>query len=319
MPCSAGLDSFATKRITLAQSPKDSIICVTTGRSSKPAEKHRDRKWDGRSHHVSVPFKLLDRVEGVRLRESSFRSRTFVFAVMSGIAAHLSQCDRVIVPESGQGTFGPWLLPVGLEALDVRSHPLASKKMESFLEAVLGRRVQFEHPRIWTTKGETLQELARLGGDQGWDTTFSCPRQRQSRTNRKRVHCGVCPNCLLRRQSLLAAGYPMEMEDYLNNNLAAALDGRSAAGGTSIAINRRHAAGGVTSLSQLAGVLHGDRADDLLARASFELSSALSEDPAEVETKLRRLLEAHRREWIAFLKTQGNEAFVSQWSGDGQC
>jgi hypothetical protein len=45
--------------------------------------------------------------------ESSARSRGFKFAMVSALAAYAVKAERIIFPESGQGSLGPVLVPVG--------------------------------------------------------------------------------------------------------------------------------------------------------------------------------------------------------------
>jgi hypothetical protein len=84
--------------------------------------------------------------------ESSAWSRGFKFAVISGIAAFLSNAGKIIVPESGQGALGQSLITVGQAGEDYRSHPLFARRMEIFIKAILGHTVRFEFPQIWNTK-----------------------------------------------------------------------------------------------------------------------------------------------------------------------
>jgi hypothetical protein len=183
MPYSNGLDSFATERLTRRDSPKIGVINVTTGRRSL-ARKGQPQ------YRVSIPFS--PRGNYVRLREISYRSRGFVFGVMAGIAANLLGADSIIIPESGQGAFGPWLNPVGNEAPDVRMHPFFTASLSKFLMAVFKRPIKAEHPRLWNTKGETLKELRSEGLQQEWWRTKSCPRGRKVCLNHVRVP--LCAN-----------------------------------------------------------------------------------------------------------------------------
>jgi hypothetical protein len=156
---SDGLDSFATARLETARTPQMGLIKVTTGggRHTRPL---------GGQHRVSIPFSMPE--NGVRLRETSYRSRSFKFGVMAGIAANLLEADRIVVPESGQGALGPWLNPVGNEAPDVRMHPFFMAKLARFLNSVFGREIKHEHPQLWKTKGQTLRELKDKGLEKDW-------------------------------------------------------------------------------------------------------------------------------------------------------
>jgi hypothetical protein len=118
--------------------------------------------------------------------ESSARSRGFKFALISGIAAYLSNAGKIIVPESGQGTLGPSLVTVGQAGEDYRSHPLFTRRMETFLKALLGHAVRYEFPHIWHTKAETLRQFVDECKDTSWTQTRSCWQQnRQSSVDEK--------------------------------------------------------------------------------------------------------------------------------------
>ena len=154
--------------------------------------------------------------------ESSSRSRGFTFATISGLAAFLSNSTRIIVPESGQGALGPSLVTVGQAGEDYRSHPLFTRKMETYLKALFGHTVTFEFPRIWNTKAETLREFVDTCKDASWLETKSCWQQnRQSSVDGKWRHCGICAACMLRRMSVHGAGEKEPKETYVWENLSA--------------------------------------------------------------------------------------------------
>ena len=156
------------------------------------------------------------------VRESSARSRGFKFAVISGIAAYLSNAGKIIVPESGQGALGPSLVTVGQAGEDYRSHPLFTRRMEMFLKAILGHTVSYEFPQIWNTKAETLRQFVDECKDSSWSKTHSCWQQnRQSSVDKKWRHCGVCAACMLRRLSVHAAGLQEKKETYVWEDLSA--------------------------------------------------------------------------------------------------
>ena len=68
----------------------------------------------------------------------------------------------MLVPESGQGAFGPALVTVSHAYADYRNHPLFTIRMERFLDVLLQRPVRFVFPRLWYTKGETLRAFTDL-------------------------------------------------------------------------------------------------------------------------------------------------------------
>jgi hypothetical protein len=239
---------------------------------------------------------------------------------MSAVAAHLSGGSRVIFAESGQGSLGPWLTPVGNEALDVRMHPLYTRRLAEMMEMILGTPLTFEHPNLWRTKGETLKALSSRGRSDDWFQTRSCPRDaRHMNRGHKWVQCGVCAGCLLRRQSLLAAGLDegQERHPYFWSNLGAASLASASTHRTrpTRANDERQAVCGFLALDQLADLSKPDRAQSL-ATPVRELATVLAEDPAVVDKKLRRLLATHRDEWTQFIDHYGANSFLKHWRQD---
>jgi 7-cyano-7-deazaguanine synthase in queuosine biosynthesis len=308
IPFSDGLDSFATALLTLLHSPKLGLIKVTTG--NRP-----DTAGGRRQQQVSIPFSMAG--SRIRLRETTYRSRGFVFGVMAGIAANLLEADRIIVPESGQGALGPWLNPVGNEAPDLRMHPFFTTSLSRFLKSVFDRHIKHEHPQLWKTKGETLRELKDNGLDKDWWRTKSCPRARKVILNNKCVPCGVCASCLLRRQSLLAAGLDESKDTYLWANLSApslreAADVRAR---DTVLNDERQAKCGVYDLAALANLIGTDVGDKRITYASGELAAHEGTQEVDAARNLRRLLAAHRDEWRTFIAARKGESFLNRWLG----
>jgi len=324
MPYSDGLDSFAAARLAAASEHGSALILVTTGRKKDADVKWRTDRLDGQRRRISVPFRLSDEGAGYEFRESSYRSRAFVFGVMAGLAAYLSDSIRVIVPESGQGTFGPWLLPVGNESPDIHSHPLFTSRLARFLELVIGTRVRFEHPWRWQTKGETLHALRDLGPEYAdeWEVTHSCARRSYHVSlDRHRAHCGVCAACLLRRQSILRAGLDQTKDRYGWRELSTG--GLAAAVASNVQWttddDRRHAICGVLALSQLAELPVSKGFEFTVTQAASELAEVSGESFDTLKDKFIRLIKAHRDEWQAFVARQGPRSFIAQWADAIAC
>jgi 7-cyano-7-deazaguanine synthase in queuosine biosynthesis len=312
IPFSGGLDSFAAARLVSLREPNIGVIKVTTG-SGQVA------RGSSGQHQVSIPFS--SRRSDIRLRETSYRSRGFVFGVMAGIAANLLEADRIIIPESGQGALGPWLNPVGNEAPDVRMHPFFTTKLSKFLATVFGRHIRHEHPQLWKTKGETLWELRDNGLEANWWTTKSCPRGRKACIDGKRVHCGVCASCLLRRQSLFAAGLDEAKDIYLWPNLSAPTLRLAANPGArdTKPDDERQAKCAAFDLNALGNILGTVVGENRIAHASAELAAHNGTLQEDVFGRLRRLLAAHRREWRAFAAAQKSESFLNKWLETLEC
>lgn len=313
MPYSDGLDSLAVARLLNADEPSTRLILVTTG-GRRVAHAARASLL-GRPHthrlRIRVPVRLHS---DTGFREPSFRSRSLLFNVMAAIAAGIAGTTRLIVAESGQGTLGPWLLPVGNEAPDVRTHPLFTSSLEAFFGLILESSVRFEHRRIWTTKGETLKALADAGEASDWPSTHSCARSaRQMSLGGHRVHCGVCAACLLRRVSLFASGLGDNAELYMWRDLGVT-DFRQmarASGNSTTGNDVDQAFSGVMALNQLA--LCGTRD---LSHEAWTLAHALKRpaDAGKIEEDLRKLIATHAREWHAFVDAWGPRSFLTRWT-----
>jgi hypothetical protein len=318
MPFSDGLDSLAGARLICADEPDATLLMVTAGQRQDADKSWRVRYLNARRYRLVLPFQFSNR--GHKFHENSYRSRAFVYGVMSAVAAHLSGGRRIIFAESGQGSLGPSLTPVGNEALDVRMHPMYTRRLSQMLEMILGTPLTFEHPNLWRTKGETLKTLSSRGRADDWFETRSCPRDaRHMSRGGAWLQCGVCAGCLLRRQSLLAAGldetqerHPYFWTDLSAASLASASTGRARATRTN---DERQAVCGFLALAQLADLVRPDRTHSL-ATPARELAHVLGEDVSGVEKKLHRLLARHSNEWTQFIDRQGANSFLDRWRQD---
>ena len=146
IPFSDGLDSCAVAGLTTFECGQN-LIRVQLG-SKSPT-----RRRTGSPHipFASIPYGVRYGKKGSV--EASARSRGFKFALLSGLAAYLSQAEQVIMPESGQGALGPVLIPVGQAYEDYRNHPMFTDRMTVFLAALFGHKVATPIPGSGTPKG----------------------------------------------------------------------------------------------------------------------------------------------------------------------
>lgn len=212
IPFSDGLDSLTIEGL-MVREHGDQLIPVRLGSKTSTRALGPNLPLP----FASVPYQV--KAGGNRFRETSVRSRGFKFALLSGTAAYMSEADQIIMPESGQGALGSYLVPVGQTYEDYRNHPLFTKRMEDFLVALFHRRVRFVFPRLWYTKGETLAEfLDYLPKNTHWAETRSCwQSSRQVSVLRRRRQCGICAACMLRRLSVHAASRQENKETYERN------------------------------------------------------------------------------------------------------
>lgn len=305
MPYSDGLDSRAVHAITAQALGGSSLVRVRLG-SVGVDDPQRERR---RAAFTLVPYKVQ-----VPLRkEASARSRGFKFAVVTGVAAQIAGVDRIVVTESGQGAFGPMMAVSGQIYPDYRVHPLFTARVERLFEALVGSTARYEYPRLWSTKGETLAEAARLANPPTWDDTRSCWQQsRHASVDGRRRQCGICAACMLRRMSMFSAGLSEPADAYVWENLSAPIFEDGVADGfTSITGSmREHAIAGVLHMDHLADLATAPSAARAVRRIARETAEVMHEDPIEIEARLRSLLSRHAAEWRRFLDALAPDSFV---------
>jgi hypothetical protein len=252
----------------------------------------------------------------MRHREASSRSRGFKFAMISGIAAYLTNAEEIIVPESGQGAIGPALVTVDHGYRDYRNHPLFTHRMERFLIALLGKPVRFIFPRIWSTKGETLREFVSVAKDKDWASTRSCWRNNQwSSIDGKLRQCGVCAACMLRRLSVHTAGLVEEAGTYVCVNMSAAtLEAAIDPNFTRMSrAYREYAIAGILHMDHMADMA-ADDAGSIVKRHACLLGPVLGISQEEAEVKLIDLFNRHAEEWKSYMSAVGTQSFLRQWA-----
>lgn len=313
VPFSDGLDSLAVAGLA-EREYGDKLIRVRLGLKSLNGHRNGAKQ----NPFAFVPYRVRYGKKGSV--ETSARTRGFKFALLSGIAAYLSQARQVIVPESGQGALGPVLVPVGQAYQDYRNHPLFTGRMEAFLSALFGHDVCYAYPRLWHTKAETLAKFVADRPDgANWGQTRSCWQgQRQVSVSGRMRQCGICAACLLRRMSLHAIGGTEDKETYVWEDLSATRFEDGAAPAFRIRKPRgalyEYAIAGTLHLDHLADLLHSSANQAAVDRQVFQLSRSLGSPEEETRRRLERLLMQHQEEWRSFVDSLGPRSFVAQWA-----
>lgn len=303
---SEGMDSRCVGVIS-NQKLGEKLIRVRVG--TKKDDKPKDKK----EHFTAIPYKVKTYLQN---NESSVRSRGFRFSTISAVAAFLVKAKEIIIPESGQGALGPALLRVGHVYGDYRNHPAFTCRMERFIKQFLNYDLKYVFPRLWNTKGETLAEANAIKPNNLWQETWSCWQgNRQVSFNGKKMQCGVCAACLLRRMSVHAANESENENSYIWDNLKA----KSFESGAHLDFKN------ITQAQKeyaIGGVLHLDHLADLHAKPIYrsglklqadQIAYYLSSNPEETFANLQAMLEKHFNEWNDFLANLGEESFIQQW------
>jgi 7-cyano-7-deazaguanine synthase in queuosine biosynthesis len=315
IPFSDGMDSRAVAGL-MSKTLGGSLVRVRLG--SKRSDMESITRFG--QPFASVPYRVHE--GNRRFAESSARSRGFKFATISGVTAYLSKAEQIIVPESGQGSLGPSLTPVGQAYEDYRNHPLFTDTMEKYLGALFHHQPRFEFPRLWNTKAETLKEFVDKCPDgHTWEATWSCWQSaRQASVDGHKRQCGICAACMLRRQSVHAAGLTERKENYIWENLNVPSFEKGAAKGFHSITRafREYAIAGTLHLDHLAAIRSSAAGRSALALCAFQLSRSRRLPEEDVKAKLDRLLDQHEHEWAAFMKSLGKQSFLAAWAAHTQ-
>lgn len=309
MPYSEGLDSLAVHALT-AHAVGSELVRVRLGSGGVDrAALDKDRKPFAR-----VPY----RVDTPASPESSARSRGFKFAVVTAIAAAMSDVERIVVTESGQGALGPVLVRSGHAYPDYRVHPAFSRKMEHLFQVLTGHTVHYEYPRIWYTKGETLAAAMALPNPPDFvSRTRSCWQKSQhASVDGTRRQCGVCAACMLRRLSMFTAEIEEPSDTYVWESLTA--DDFDAGAAPSFQGHtralREYGIAGVLHMDHLAAFALPFEQPRAVRRVARLTADAMGLDEDAVLTLLKALLERHAAEWRRFVSAQGDNSFVARYA-----
>ncbi len=309
------------KSYTIAYSDGLDSRCVAGLYSTDETVRVRVAGKKERVGKYEQPFDLIPfNVKLSPSREDSFRTRGFKFAAVTAIVSHLTGAARVLVPESGQGALGPVLCPLYNIYPDYRNHPVFFRKMELFIEALIGHHVVYEQPRLWYTKGQTIAAYIQHSNasEDGLRNTRSCWQQRHNvQASGKRLQCGLCAACLLRRMSMHAAkisehgAYAIERLDAYEYEKALPVD--SSYHPTKSMIE--HGIAGVRHLQQLADMSRLSNSE-LLAHA-FNIAQHTHQTEEETIAKLKNLAIQHAQEWDNFINSLGERSFIKRWTLGG--
>ncbi|MDE0143454.1 MAG: 7-cyano-7-deazaguanine synthase [Caldilineaceae bacterium] len=215
---SGGLDSLAGLATHMLNNQSSSYILVSGYTNRRLAGRQRlqlrliRQSTRGRNLkdamptvcHVAVPFGL-HKLEGQQ-EDKWQRYRGLVFLAIGAVAALQAGADTLWVFENGIGALN---LPLNKTQLGVDNyrgvHPRSLMMAENLFELALDKPLRIRNPFLFRTKTEMCRALGPIGLASAVQFTVSCDSFPVRVPGKSQ--CGVCTSCILRRQSLLAAGY----------------------------------------------------------------------------------------------------------------
>jgi 7-cyano-7-deazaguanine synthase in queuosine biosynthesis len=204
---SGGLDSLAGAIEALATT--DRRVVLVTHRSAQKMIAHQDRlaqalsdRFPGRVLYIPVTA----RRRGSEARETTQRSRSFLFAALGHVIARLFGASSISFYENGIVSHNLPISPQVIGSMATRTtHPLSLLRLEAFLCAIEPQHhVRIENHFGWLTKTEIVEKISRHGCAGLIRDAVSCTHVRDQTI--LHTHCGACSQCLDRRFAILAAG-----------------------------------------------------------------------------------------------------------------
>jgi hypothetical protein len=288
---SGGLDSLAGACETVLAHDRRPIL-VTHRSASKlyPRQDRliaalRARASQDRLVHVPVRIrkasKLLD-------REYSQRTRSFLYACLAAVVAHMAGVPRVRFFENGVVSLN---LPIGPQLVGSRNtrttHPQVIRGFGRFLEAVLGSPLPLDNGYLWKTKADVVRVIAENGCSDLVAESVSCTRVFS--LSNYQTHCGRCSQCLDRRFAVLAAG--LEQHDP-GHRYATHINGLDL-------LTCPRDAGETRAMAELYYKRAHELADvtdrDFFSRYAGEVARAIGHIDGLPDDNARRILDLHRR------------------------
>lgn len=302
IPYSDGVDSRAVAAIHEAVFP-NSLQRVRVGSVGAEPQCRRERPLP----FTRVPYRL--NVPNRAHAETTGRSRGFKFAVIAGIAAYLGEVQKVLIPESGTGIFGPALTTYMHAYPDFRNSPLFFERVALFLKKLLGREITFTYPRLWSTKAETIQAALAHCPEIDLAGTRSCWMKQNIASHDGRYYqCGLCAACLFRRMSFHIAGVSEIIGTYLCEDLGTEFPARIIPSGYPNAKALvDYAFAGASLMADFSQV--ADRREALDITATL-LAAQMEDEVSFVANNLKSLIDRHRNEWTNFVESLGEHTYL---------
>jgi hypothetical protein len=226
---SGGLDSFAGVATLLHRDPTAQIMLLSAVHNRLLPVLDRQilllRKAFPNHHiqHAHLPFyrrsiqEIGQQLQGsnVHVREEiSQRARGLLFWSNGVAEAWAMGATSVLSCENGIGALN---LPMNWRQLGSQhsraTHPRTVMLINRLLETIPDLAIRCSLPFLFTTKAELCRILPTARLVAGCAATVSCdsfPQREKSPVPGTEIHCGTCTSCILRRQSLFAAGLAAE-------------------------------------------------------------------------------------------------------------
>lgn len=311
IPYSHGLDSYAQYRLHNENAGGAGIMCVQAATHGQVSswKTYCRRVFGEEVIALAVPV----HVQCPHRSEPTFRSRPFGYYLLAAYGALLAGGAQVLIPENGQGSLGASLVPTG-DPKHRSCYPGFTKQLSRFLEKLTRKSIDFYHPALFQTKAQVLMQLEGHGVGLGqvlaqhWSCSYDA---RWAHAEHRKVHCGICGNCLLRRVAETNA-QATGATAYLYADLSAA----TLESATST-LPRAHRAladvarNSVRDMQRMAD-LAADKDAFIVRSVSADVGRWTGRANADVKRDIGKLLDHHADEWQSFVADCGRGSWIAE-------
>ena len=193
---SGGLDSYCGAYYNI----KHSINSIYCGYKINTYETHGLQNICTKLNELhKIPSKQFSTIK-LKKVEHSQRTRSFLFFALACVCASMYNSKRILLYENGVLSLNP---EFETRKTTKTTHPRTIFLVNKLLEN-LGFNLSIEHPFLFKTKGELIDDLS-LQFKQNIKLTNTCGIARMNLgLENKKAHCGACIPCILRKISMTA-------------------------------------------------------------------------------------------------------------------
>ncbi len=203
---SGGLDSLAGAIQHLEETHDH--VCLVSHQSSQPSIMRTQKAlanalqdaYPNRVNH----YQFRTSLQGVRAKEETQRTRSFLYGSIAFAIAKAYGQDRVFVYENGVTSLNFVRRDDLLNARASRTtHPQTLGRLAELFSLIAEQPVSIETPFLWKTKTDVVEGLIARGFARLIPSSVSCSHTFKSGANA--THCGECFQCIDRRIGVYGA------------------------------------------------------------------------------------------------------------------
>jgi 7-cyano-7-deazaguanine synthase in queuosine biosynthesis len=205
---SGGLDSLAGAASEAVKSQKQ-VALVSHRSNPKIASRQQElvqglRRFCAENAPLHIP--VWAHQQGIRGREYTQRTRSFLYASMAFAVARVFGLSRIRFYENGVVSLN---LPISEQVVGSRAtrttHPQTLGNFGELFSLLAEQRFTVENPFLWKTRAEVVNVIGDAGCGELIGKSSSCMHTWEQTT--EKPHCGQCSQCIGRRFATLASKY----------------------------------------------------------------------------------------------------------------